>query len=150
MEEKANRHRSENGQSMVELALSFVVLLLLLMGVVDLGRAYFAYMALRDAAQEGASYGSIYPVTLAGGLNTTGIVNRVRYSSTSPVNLQDTAITVNVTLIGSKVCYGNGLRVDVIWTDFPLIFPFWDTFFGRSTIPLRARMEETILRPPCN
>jgi Flp pilus assembly protein TadG len=150
MEEKANRHRGEKGQSMVELALSFVVLLLLLMGVVDLGRAYFAFMSMRDAAQEGAAYGSIYPINLAGGLNTTAIVNRVRNNSTSPVNLQDTAITVDVTLIGSKACYGNGLRVDVVWTDFPLIFPFWDALFGRSTIPLRARMEETILRPPCN
>ena len=53
---------------MIELALSFVVLLLLLMGVVDLGRAYFAFMSMRDAAQEGAAYGSIYPINLAGGL----------------------------------------------------------------------------------
>lgn len=135
---------------MVELALSFIVLLLLLMGVVDLGRAYFAFMSMRDAAQEGAAYGSIYPVNLAGGLNTTAIVNRVRNNSTSPVNLQDTGIAVNVTLIGTRACYGNGLRVDVEWAEFPLIFPFWEAMFGRTSIPLRARMEETILRPPCN
>ncbi len=38
-----------------------VILLFLVGGIVDLGRGFFTYMALRDAVQEGALYGSINP-----------------------------------------------------------------------------------------
>ncbi len=51
----------ESGQSMVEFALVLVFLLALLAGVFDIGRAFFAYIIIRDAAQEGAVYGSIAP-----------------------------------------------------------------------------------------
>ena len=51
----------ERGQSLVEMAMSLVILLLLVGGVVDFGRAFFTFMALRDAVQEGALYGSINP-----------------------------------------------------------------------------------------
>jgi len=53
--------KKESGQSMVELAVSFVVLMALLAGVVEFGRLSFHYIAMRDAAQEGASYASIFP-----------------------------------------------------------------------------------------
>ena len=55
MKNALNYSDSEKGQSMVELAVSVVVLLILLAGVVDLGRLAFYYITLRDAAQEAAS-----------------------------------------------------------------------------------------------
>ena len=51
----------EKGQSLVEFALVLVFLLSLLAGIFDLGRAFFAYIIIRDAAQEGAVFGSIAP-----------------------------------------------------------------------------------------
>lgn len=54
-----NGNPKEQGQSLVELALSLVLLLTLLAGLVDFGRAFFTYVALRDAAQEGAAYASV-------------------------------------------------------------------------------------------
>ena len=54
-----NTHTKERGQAIVELATSLVILLTLLAGVVDLGRALFTWITLRDAAQEGASYASV-------------------------------------------------------------------------------------------
>ena len=66
----------ESGQSLVEMAVALVILLLLVGGVVDLGRAFFSTMTLRDAVQEGALYGSIDPT------NTTAIKNHVLTSST--------------------------------------------------------------------
>ncbi len=51
----------ESGQSLVELSAMMVILLILLAGVVDLGRLAFYYIAMRDAAQEAASYASIFP-----------------------------------------------------------------------------------------
>jgi len=45
------------GQSMVEFALSSVVLLLLVGGIVDIGRALFVTETLSNAAREGARHG---------------------------------------------------------------------------------------------
>ncbi|MEA3308790.1 MAG: TadE/TadG family type IV pilus assembly protein [Chloroflexota bacterium] len=53
--------RTEKGQSIVELAVLFPLLMLLLMGLLDLGRAYYIMVALRDAAEEGATYAAIDP-----------------------------------------------------------------------------------------
>ncbi len=69
---------------MIELALTFTVLLFLLMGVVDLGRAFFALSAMRDAAQEGAVFGSLSPVGSDGNINSAAIISRVRNSSDNP------------------------------------------------------------------
>jgi Flp pilus assembly protein TadG len=49
---------SKRGQSLVEFALSSVVLLLLVGGLVDIGRAIFISEALSNAAREGARHGA--------------------------------------------------------------------------------------------
>lgn len=59
-------HSKQNGQSLVETALVVPLLMLLLVGVVDLGRAMFTKMALANASREGARYGSHYPAHKAG------------------------------------------------------------------------------------
>jgi Flp pilus assembly protein TadG len=48
---------SQRGQSMVEFALSSVVLLLLVGGLVDIGRAIYVTESLSNAAREGARHG---------------------------------------------------------------------------------------------
>jgi hypothetical protein len=143
------KHDQERGQSMIELALSFTVLLFLLMGVVDLGRAFFALSAMRDAAQEGAVFGSLSPVDSNGNINSAAIISRVQNSSTNPVDLTSEDIEIIPSLVGTALCHGNGIRIDVNWDEFPLVFPFWEPLFGTSTIPLHARVEDTILKPPC-
>jgi hypothetical protein len=49
------------GQSLVELAVVLPVLLLLLGGAIDLGRAFFARTAIENAAKEGAFFGATRP-----------------------------------------------------------------------------------------
>jgi Flp pilus assembly protein TadG len=49
---------SQRGQSLVEFALSSVVLLLLVGGLVDIGRAIYVSEALSNAAREGARHGA--------------------------------------------------------------------------------------------
>lgn len=142
MVRKIIKQKNEKGQSMVELALSFTVLLFLLMGVVDLGRAFFAFSAMRDAAQEGAVYGSLFPGDMA------AVITRVRANTQSPVDMANTEIRIEPTVIGIA-CHGNGIRVDIYYDEFPLIFPFWQPLFGIDSVPLHARVEDTILRPPC-
>jgi hypothetical protein len=81
--------RSEKGQSITELAVSFLVLVLILAVSVDAGRMFLSYLAVREAAEEGAVYGSLNPT------DNSGIIARVRTSSSAPVNLADT-VNVNV------------------------------------------------------
>lgn len=56
-----NDPRRQKGQSLVEAALILPILLLLLVGVVDLGRAMSTKIALTNASREGARYASRYP-----------------------------------------------------------------------------------------
>lgn len=51
----------ENGAAAVEMAFVAMLLVLLVMGVADLGRVIFTYIGIQDAAQEGAIYGSFEP-----------------------------------------------------------------------------------------
>ena len=133
---------NERGQSMVELALSFMVLLIFLAGVIDLGRALFAFMAIRDAAQEGASYGSINPTS------ATLITQRVRGSSNFPVDLNDPNVVVTPTVTGAA-CSGGTITVSVVYNNFPLVFPLSNVLFGASGLTLRAAVSDTILLPLC-
>ena len=58
---KVGQGRRERGQSLVETAIVFPILLLLLAAVVDFGRAFDAYIVLTNAAREGARWGSVNP-----------------------------------------------------------------------------------------
>ncbi|TMC84409.1 MAG: hypothetical protein E6J06_06925 [Chloroflexi bacterium] len=51
-------HLKEGGQSLVEFAVSSVVLLLLVGGLVDIGRSIYVSEALSNAAREGARHGA--------------------------------------------------------------------------------------------
>jgi Flp pilus assembly protein TadG len=52
------RFRSEEGQSIVELALAFMLFVFLALAVVDFGHLFFVRMAVQNALQEAARYGS--------------------------------------------------------------------------------------------
>lgn len=54
---------TEAGQSILEGAITLPLLLLLLLGVAEFGRAVFIYMTVSHAASAGAAYGSQNPTT---------------------------------------------------------------------------------------
>lgn len=132
----------ERGQSLVEMAIALVILLLLVGGIVDLGRAFFTFMALRDAVQEGALYGSVNPTL------TTEIKNHVLNSSDMIPDLVGSD-DITVTVIGTA-CTGNGIRVTATYNDFPLTMPFIGTVLGSQTIQISATIMDTILSPGCS
>jgi Flp pilus assembly protein TadG len=53
--------RRERGQSLVELTLGFLALSVILMGMLDIGRLYFTYIAVEDAAGEAALFLAVRP-----------------------------------------------------------------------------------------
>ena len=141
----SRQNKREKGQSLIELAVGMVVLLTLLAGIVDLGRLLFFYIALRDAAQEGAVVGQLNPrdcnaikarvddylgVTSGAGYNVAvNVAHRTCvYSSTVPENS----------------CAGNDIDITV-----SAPFSFMMPFMGGQQITLEATINGTVLRPAC-
>jgi hypothetical protein len=141
--------KKERGQSLVELGISLAILIFLLSGAVEFGLAFFQFVQLRDAAQEGALYGSMNPA------NVSGIETRIRGASTSPIDLASGDVTITISIDGipstngsySTVdCEGHGLEVLVQYSH-RIFMPFIPAFIGRSDIPLNASVTDTILSP---
>jgi hypothetical protein len=135
------KHISEGGQSMVELALMFTILLLLLAGAVDFGRAFFTWLSLRDAAQEGAAYASIAPENLAE-------IEERAYANLDEMNIPRADLNVEVQFFG-PLCLGSTVQVDVYYPEYPLTMPFLGTVLGHQYIALHATVNDTLLRPSC-
>jgi Flp pilus assembly protein TadG len=137
----AKQRRGEHGQSLVELALSLTIILLLLAGAVDFSMAYFSFSAMQDAAQEGALYGSVNPT------DEVGIETRVRSASSNPVDLSDLAVIVDVD-VPPGACEGDEVKVSVIY-DYPISMPFIGGIIRSQKITLTASVTDTILQPVC-
>lgn len=122
----SNRSRSRSrAQSLTELAFALPVLLLLMLGTIDLGRAYFDYIQMRNGAFEGARYGSYYPT------NTSGITNAVMTHGVP----SDTVVTVNVT--GDTAIGGSAtITVTASRTFTPVSVAFLQRFFGLGAFKL--------------
>src|SRR5207248_6606848 len=68
------RRSSSRGQALVEFALVLSVVVMVLLLAIDLGRVYFAFVGVRNAAREAAIYGGYNPTeTCATGLSYKGI-----------------------------------------------------------------------------
>jgi len=136
--------KNESGQSMVELAVSIIVLLILLAGVVDIGRIAFYYIAMRDAAQEGASYGSIFPN------NCEEIIKRVKAGAVDSSRIQvDLKIDGNICKPCSYVYYeGRPIEITVTDPDFPITMPLLGMYLGRQSITLETTIKNSIVLVP--
>ena len=78
--------RSEHGQNLIELAIVTPLLVLLLAGVADLGRAFFSYIQITNAAREGARAASRLPCD-AGDATQRGVYeNRIVQSTRNEVD----------------------------------------------------------------
>jgi hypothetical protein len=148
MKDLLQKEKHQKGQSLVEFAVSVVILLLLLSGIVDLGRIFFQYISMRDAAQEGATYGIICPYDI------DGIKDR-----TFALLSDDTNIDVIVKLNGTEydtpptsgsVGGGDELQVTVQNPQFRITMPFLGSILGGQTINLETSIYGTVLRSTCN
>jgi Flp pilus assembly protein TadG len=143
--------KREKGQSFVELGLSMVFLIVLLSAVIDLGWAFFTMIALRDAAQEAATVGSICPTDFA------KVRARAKASASAPLDMskfQDSQINVCIVTPGSSTCgasvaLGNSVQVTINY-DHKIVTPFVGGFIGTQTYPLTARASDTIMRLNCD
>ena len=142
--------QNERGQSLVELAISILILVYLLAGAVEFGLAFFQYVQLRDAAQEGALYGSMNPpVSASDTTKITAIQNRAKAASDRPIDLiANPSVVVGVAVTDGQYCEGGSLQVTVSY-DHQIFMPFIPEFIGDTKIPLVATVTDTILSPVC-
>ena len=156
--------KSQRGQSLVELGVSLLILLYLLSGAAEFGILFFQYVQLRDAAQEGALFGSMNPTSTS----WQSIETRARAASNSPIDLTDASLVdVEIHIIDStthtstlvwrngaaqgsttSACEGNGVQVTVTY-DHNIFMPFMPQILNRNVIPLSADVVDTILQPIC-
>ncbi len=158
---KAAPGKKEKGQSMAELAISITMLFIILAGTVDIGRLYFHYVAMRDSAQEAASYGAVFPthcdqirdrawmaMDYSGAVEVTVMIEGRTGGLPGGAAFSDNCIDAAANT--QKSCHNNAIRVTVRDDGFPITMPFLGTFLGRQTIPLSTSITDTILRPPCH
>lgn len=138
---------------MTEFALSLVVLLTVLSGIVDLGRVFFAYIIIRDAAQEGAVYGSIAPkddlVVLGNEIEARVKAAFTDPSDSSKVPIDVSKLNVQTEVLGATCATpGSGVRVKVDYL-VPVTMPFLGTIIGSQEMKMTATVENAILSPIC-
>jgi len=133
----------QTGQSLVEFSLMAIILLVLLAGVMDLGRAYFTYLALKDAAAEGAYYGQGHPAWQHNTDNPDpdNIDYRVKNSAPQGGLVDWGGATITVTVPNATP--GQTLTVTVTYP-YQLITPF----IGGQTLTLKAQSVAVIVSPP--
>ena len=144
MKIKTQGKRSEKGQSLIELGFGIVVLLVILAGIVDIGRMLFFYISLRDAAQEGAVFGQINPRSCD---QITNRINEVTGNSLSnpPEIFIDGISCISATDYDNRSCSGKEIKIAL---NAP--FTFSMPLMGGRTINLRTEITGTILRPACS
>jgi hypothetical protein len=110
-------------------------------------------MAIREAAQEGALYGSTDPTAtsliLERAENASDLIRDLASTPSDPTDPSGpSAIDVQVEILGDA-CTGNGIKVTVTYDQFPITTPFLGTVLGRQTVPISSSATDTILTPPC-
>jgi len=68
---RAHRKRKQSGQELVEFAIVLPLLLLVVFGVLDLGRIFHSAITITNAAREGARYGMTHSDDVTGIVNAT-------------------------------------------------------------------------------
>lgn len=106
--------RPSRAQALVEFALILPVLALLLVAILDLGRMFYSYEALANAAREGARYYALHPGEVA------ATEERVRAELDGRVS----PVTITVACPESGSCAnlnpGQEVRVTVSWAFTPI------------------------------
>jgi|SRR5688572_4276688 Flp pilus assembly protein TadG len=154
--------RAERGQSLVEFTLMMIFLIVLLMGVFDLARAYFTYLALKDAVAEGAYFASAFPQCVDDNgvaLQPDGIENdgaacagdhnvlaRVETTAGEGGLIEWSSASITTTL-PAAIEAGQVLTVSAAY-QYQMITPFVGAIANGQVLTLTANSAATIIRVP--
>jgi Flp pilus assembly protein TadG len=118
---------------MVEMAAVTFFLVLLVLGIVDLGRVIFTSISVRDAVQEGASYAAYTE-----DVSATDVENRIRNAVSNP-DLSSATIIQYCSTQTRDLKNGTRIRIEMSH-DVDLVTPIVGTMLG-GTITLTPDAE---------
>ena len=113
---KTDLHTRERGAAMVEAAITIPLLLVLMVGIFEVGRAYQTWQVLTNAAREGARM-SITPSSTPG--NTAALVRQ--FMSDGQLSNASSAV-VNVNKTSSINVNGTAVSASLVTVDYPFSF----------------------------
>jgi Flp pilus assembly protein TadG len=137
---KPARRRAFRGQAMVEFALLLPVLLLLLVVAIDFGRLFATFVAVNNAAREGAAYAGLHPTqfTSTDSPDPENVTYRARQEVENPSDTRFTAVTVAAPTCNPAPCptvlgTGGGKTIQVtVSTNFRFFTPIISALLGSS------------------
>src|SRR5215216_1917164 len=147
--QKHQIERLQRGQSLVEMAFGFVLLLIVLSGLLDIGRAYFTYIAMEDGAGEAALYLAIdpdcgqasdHPEDPGRCADPNNATFRAREAGNENINWSNAKIDFSRPRV-----YAVGAQVSVT-IEYPmtLLSPFMPRFAGMNPIFLKVQATQII------
>lgn len=90
----------QRGNTLIEVGITLPILIILIVGTLDLGRAVYAQNVISNAAREGARYGTTPPIDLEEiKTKTEGYITTLDPSRVSVSVTQPTESTIRVTVI---------------------------------------------------
>lgn len=144
MGEEVQSRVRRRGQSLVELALVLPVLIILLLGLADLGRLFYAYVGISGAAAEGAAYGAT--IARRPDLDFVEETRRRTVEATDGlVQLDDPA--QQVTVVPASINPSTERITVTVTYDFELITPLVRNMLGGGILPLRGLAARSIVIP---
>jgi Flp pilus assembly protein TadG len=116
------RLRNSEGATLVEFGLTILVLLLLIAGIIEMGRLVLAYTTVANSARAGARYAIVHGGDLTSGASSSADSSAVKtvvknFAGAGTIQLADSNITVTYSpdnLAGSTV------TVKVVYTYSPM------------------------------
>lgn len=141
------RRRRYRGQALVEFALVFPVFVLILFGLIDLGRYVYVANAVNQGAREGARYGSVVDYATGCALGRDACVQQetVGRMAAVPASTVDVSCTRqtglgNVTIANADGCRTADFLVVEVRTPFQMFTPVIAQIVGTQTVVGRARV----------
>lgn len=123
--------KREEGQALVETALSMSLLLLLMLGAVEFGALAYSAIAVGNAARAAAQYGSQTPVTA---VDSGGMQQKAKNEYTTPSAL---------TLVSGYSCSCAGTGTSVVCTTNSVTAPACPNSYMEVTLTVQAQVSYT-------
>jgi hypothetical protein len=135
--------KGESGQGMVELAISLIVILVLLAGIVDISRTIMTKMELQDAAEEGVVYAMAFPKSCTQiQYRVLQNLSKVKSATLSSIVITYTTISTGVSIPCTSATgdlKGQLIKVSIA-NSFPVSMPFLGKVVGSArTISVEAK-----------
>lgn len=143
-----NGSRLQRGQSFAEFAISLAFFLVILIGLFDLGRAYYIHVALEDSVGEASLYLALNHAcpradSGPGCADPNNAMYRARNASSLQINWD--SVTIRPDYLDDPVV-GDMVEVRMEYP-FKLLTPIISTIVGSDGLTLSAEAQQAIIRP---